>query len=480
MWRFLVRTACVCIFIVLFAQCSTSDNQPGEQAQIPATVTTVTFAGSAWSDVIFKHAEHSNRFHGECIRCHDHEPIAGKTHWYCRTCHTAGQDRENLCSEVTDHGCVMTQCDTCHKKQVLPLSPPQAQSCSACHTGGQVPTGDVQAPTVPAGLTTTAASTSQINLSWSASTDNVAVVGYKIYRGGGYLTSVSGTSTSDTGLSAGTPYCYQVSAYDAANNESYLSTVACATTNSAADPIAPTVPTGLDASVFSSTQTDLLWTASTDNVAVVGYKIYRGGVFLKNVTTGTSTSDTVPADTQYCYTVTAYDASNNESAQSVQACTPATVVTGTPIVIQDSLSQPSDVDRWTLTVSAGTIVLDVGAWESDGVKPIPMDFFGDGNNNNKLHANFYLFNQSGTLVGSATGIYSGDSAPGAHVTRSGQNAYLSMSISAGTYILAVGSYPLSQNNAWAGVNMDGSDWLYPYSYSGPIRYYKYKITITLN
>jgi hypothetical protein len=108
-----------------------------------------------------------------------------------------------------------------------------------------------------------------------------------------------------------------------------------------------------------------------------------------------------------------------------------------------------------------------------------MDFFGDGNNNNKLHANFYLFNQSGTLVGSSTGIYSGDSAPGAHVTRSGQNAYLSMSIPAGTYILAVGSYPLSQNNAWAGYNMDGSDWSQSYSYSGSIRYYKYKITITL-
>jgi chitodextrinase len=478
MWRFLVRTACVCIFIVLFAQCSTSDNQPGEQAQIPASVTTVTFAGSTWSDVVFKHAEHSDRYHGECIKCHDHEPIAGQTHWYCRTCHTAGQDRENLCNEVTDHGCVMTQCDTCHKKQVLPLSPPQAQSCSACHTGGQTPTGDIQAPTVPTGLTATAASTSQINLSWSASTDNVAVVGYKIYRGGGYLTSVSGTSTSNTGLSAGTPYCYQVSAYDAANNESYLSTVVCATTNAAADPIAPTVPTGLTATVFSSTQTDLSWSASTDNVGVVGYKIYRGGVYLKSVT-GASTSDTVTANTQYCYTVSAYDGAPNESAQSTQACTPAEVASGTPIVLQDTISQPSDVDHWTLTVGTGTIIIDVGAWESDGAKPIPMDFFGDGNNNNKLHANFYLFDQSGTLVGSSTGIYSGDSAPGAHVTRSGQNAYLSMSVSAGTYILAVGSYPLSQNNAWAGVNMDGSDWSQSYSYSGPIRYYKYKITITL-
>lgn len=379
----------------------------------------------------------------------------------------------------------MTQCDTCHKKEVLTRNPPQAISCSACHTGGQVPTGDVQAPTVPTGLTATAASTSQINLSWTASTDNVAVVGYKLYRGGGYLTSVSGTSTSNTGLSAGTPYCYQVSAYDAANNESYLSTVVCATTNAAADPIAPTVPTGLTATVFSSTQTDLTWTASTDNVGIAGYRIYRGDDFnivRKDVPgTGITTSDTVPGNTQYCYKVTAYDGAGNESAQSAQACTPAAVASGTPIVLQDTISQPSDVDQWTLVVlgTGGTIVLDAASWESDGVKPIPMDFFGDGNNNNKLHANFYLFDQSGTLVGSSTGIQSGGSAPGAHVTRSGQNAYLSMSVSAGTYILAVGSYPLSQNNAWAGVNMDGSDWSYAYSYWGPIRYYKYKITITL-
>jgi chitodextrinase len=332
---------------------------------------------------------------------------------------------------------------------------------------------------VPAGLTATAASTSQIDLAWSASTDNVGVVGYKIYRGGTYLTSVSGISTSNTGLSAGTPYCYQVSAYDAASNESYLSTVVCATTPSAADPIAPTVPTGLTAVAALPTQTNLSWTASTDNVGIAGYNIYRGGVLIQSVT-GTSFSDTVTANTQYCYTVSAYDGAPNYSAQSTQACTPAMVASGTPIVLQDLVSQPSDVDHWTLTVStAGTIVLDVGAWESDGVKPIPMDFFGDGNNNNKLHANFYLFDQSGTLVGSSTGIYSGDSAPGAHVTRSGQNAYLSMSIPAGTYILAVGSYPLSQNNAWAGYNMDGSDWSQSYSYSGSIRYYKYKITITL-
>lgn len=79
---------------------------------------------------------------------------------------------------------------------------------------------DTTAPSVPSGLTATAASTSQINLSWTASTDNVGVTGYKIYRNGSYLTSVTGTSYSNTGLAMGTTYSYTVSAYDAASNES--------------------------------------------------------------------------------------------------------------------------------------------------------------------------------------------------------------------------------------------------------------------
>lgn len=89
---------------------------------------------------------------------------------------------------------------------------------------------DTQPPSVPQNLTATAVSTSQINLRWSASTDNVGVTGYKIYRNGSYLTSTSNTSYSDTGLSMGTTYSYRVSAYDAAGNESAQSAAAEDTT----------------------------------------------------------------------------------------------------------------------------------------------------------------------------------------------------------------------------------------------------------
>lgn len=85
-------------------------------------------------------------------------------------------------------------------------------------------------PFVPEGLSVTADSSSQINLTWDG-TDNVGVVGYYVYRGGEFLKSVTTTSTSDTALNPSTQYCYTVSAYDAWDNESGQSSPsACATT----------------------------------------------------------------------------------------------------------------------------------------------------------------------------------------------------------------------------------------------------------
>jgi hypothetical protein len=97
-------------------------------------------------------------------------------------------------------------------------------------------TPDTTAPSVPTNLSGTAVSPSAINLSWVASTDNVGVTGYKIYRGGSQLTTTSNTSYSDTGLSPLTPYSYTVSAYDAAGNSSPQSSPASATTQAAPPP----------------------------------------------------------------------------------------------------------------------------------------------------------------------------------------------------------------------------------------------------
>lgn len=98
------------------------------------------------------------------------------------------------------------------------------------NTNGTDTATDTTAPTTPTNLIATAVSSSQINLCWDASTDNVGVRGYKIYKGGVYLKSVTGVTTSDTGLSAGREYCYKVQAYDTSLNESSQSIASCATT----------------------------------------------------------------------------------------------------------------------------------------------------------------------------------------------------------------------------------------------------------
>lgn len=89
---------------------------------------------------------------------------------------------------------------------------------------------DSQAPTVPTGLSASAASSSQINLTWTASTDNVVVTGYDVFRGGSLVGSTATTSYSDSGLNASTTYSYTVKSKDAANNVSAASSPASATT----------------------------------------------------------------------------------------------------------------------------------------------------------------------------------------------------------------------------------------------------------
>jgi hypothetical protein len=94
-------------------------------------------------------------------------------------------------------------------------------------------TADTTAPTVPSGLTALAISSSQINLSWTASTDNVGVTGYNVFRGGTKIGTSPSNTYMDSGLSASTSYSYNVSAFDAAGNTSAQSAGASATTQAA-------------------------------------------------------------------------------------------------------------------------------------------------------------------------------------------------------------------------------------------------------
>ncbi len=232
---------------------------------------------------------------------------------------------------------------------------------SAQSTGATVTTPDTIAPSVPTGLGATAISATQINLSWTASTDTggSGMSGYKVFRGGTQIGTSTTTTYSDTTVAGSTTYTYTVAAYDHSNNTSAQSTSASATTPAAPDTTPPSVPTGLGATAVSSTQVNLSWTASTDNTGgsgMAGYKIYRGGTQIGTSATTTYSDTTTSGSTAYSYTVAAYDHSNNTSAQSTAAgvTTPDTIAPSVPTGLSATAVSSNQVNlSWTASTDTG-------------------------------------------------------------------------------------------------------------------------------
>jgi hypothetical protein len=102
---------------------------------------------------------------------------------------------------------------------------------------------DNQAPSVPGAPVKTGGSTTSLTVSWSGSSDNIGVAGYRVYRNNTQVASISTTTYTLTGLTAGTTYAITVAAVDAAGNVSTKSAVANLTTSSAATPTPTPTPT---------------------------------------------------------------------------------------------------------------------------------------------------------------------------------------------------------------------------------------------
>ncbi len=396
---------------------------------------------------------------------------------------------------------------------------------------------DTTPPATPTNLITTPMSSSQINLSWDASTDDVAVTGYKIYRDGTQIATTASTTFQDTGLSASTTYTYTISAFDASANESAQSTADSDTTldsngvpvtwvdivgvavngssitktataawgnggaaslesftgdggvefvASAADATAdgrpmcglsstnldasyntieyaiflrdteslielkvyengidrgifgtyqigdvfkvervgstivykknevifytsetptdspllvdagiynnggeisdvklfgidinggsndttpPATPTNLITTPMSSSQINLSWDASTDDVAVTGYKIYRDGTQIATTASTTFQDTGLSASTTYTYTISAFDASANESAQSTADSDTTLDSNGVPVTWVDMVGVAVNGNSITKTATA--------AWGNGGAASLES-FAGDG------------------------------------------------------------------------------------------------------
>ncbi|PEC82276.1 chitin-binding protein [Bacillus cereus] len=180
---------------------------------------------------------------------------------------------------------------------------------------------DTEAPSIPNGIQEQKVTAHSIELAWNASTDNVGVKGYQIFRNGEMIDTVPGTHFIDKKLQPSTEYSYTVKAIDAAGNVSKESAaLTVKTTVEVPDTEAPTQPKGLHSMGTTASSVDLMWSPSDDNIGVDHYDIYRETEgSMKKIATSNTTSymdkNLLPYNT-YKYVVKAVDVAGNESVQS--------------------------------------------------------------------------------------------------------------------------------------------------------------------
>jgi chitodextrinase len=176
------------------------------------------------------------------------------------------------------------------------------------------PGGDTQAPTAPGNLTATATGPDSIALAWTASTDNVGVAGYRVFRDGQLRGTTSAMSFSEGGLAPSTTYRYAVVAFDAAGNTSSPAERSVTTLTDDAEP--PTAPTNLAARADKGNKVVLSWSPSSDNVGVAGYRLYRNHGFAATTTSTSYTDMLNKKQGPAAYYVVAFDAAGNVSPPS--------------------------------------------------------------------------------------------------------------------------------------------------------------------
>lgn len=136
-------------------------------------------------------------------------------------------------------------------------------------------TPDTMAPSTPTGLSVTMISSSQINFVWNPSTDNVGVVGYRVYRNNSQIATTNTPSYADNGLAANTAYVYAVAATDAAGNVSALSSSISATTQPS-----PSTKFSLNERVQTTANVNVRSTASTTATLLGTQPIGTAGVIV--------------------------------------------------------------------------------------------------------------------------------------------------------------------------------------------------------
>ena len=225
---------------------------------------------------------------------------------------------------------------------------------------------DTQAPIWNNGNQVTASkvTSSIIELSWPAASDNKKVAGYNIYCGNRWAdfnwgeTSIKIRQIVTTALKPDTEYTFIVKAVDAAGNESVPSTPITVRTLPDTEP--PTAPSKLSAAIITDNYADINWKAANDNIAVTAYDIYNGDKLINSVDASQTkyTIEGLSYSTEYSFTVKARDAENNVS----EASNTLTIKTSAPMAYTQNFSNtaPEDWEIDKLYISGGE--LKVSDW----------------------------------------------------------------------------------------------------------------------
>ncbi len=278
--------------------------------------------------------------------------------------------------------CTTTYCDAYDIIQTETQLAKVANQSAAYSTTGlgfyarMVPSPDTIPPSTPTSLTGTAAY-AQTNLSWTASTDNVGVAGYNVYRcspatlggpcTGAQIAVVTVPSYSDSNLTENTAYNYQVQAFDLANNNSQLSqTLSLQTYRTSAS-----APSGLTATGISAQEIGLSWTPPQDNGGLSKYLIFCGSSpsNLVQVATVSSTKTTynnqpLSPGTTYYYGVEAAE-SGIDSPMSTLAWANTLPLPDPPSSVTAIASSPTEVNlSWQETMARnGLPIANYQVWQ---------------------------------------------------------------------------------------------------------------------
>jgi hypothetical protein len=233
-------------------------------------------------------------------------------------------------------------------------------------------------PTVPTNLSATAVSSSQINLNWTASTDTLAVTGYKVYRNGSLVGSPATNSYSDTGLLPSTTYTYTVSAYDSAGNNSAQSASVQATTQPATQNQLPVINyfTVSPVSIVSGQSATLSWSVATSTNLSVSITVFKTYGNLKPM----GTSSVSPTTTR-TYILTAANSFGTTTAKTTLTVTPSS--SNQAPVISSFAASPSSISQgqsstlsWSVTGSPTptvTISPSLGSISGSSVTVSPIN-----------------------------------------------------------------------------------------------------------